>query len=104
MTFPFETIKLKFGVHKGKELKDIPDNYLRFLLSKEMLKGKILFHCQVRFNLPKKLFTVTVENAIVGNGTYTVSAYNKNHAISVCKKEYNIQNTQSFQGTTYIVN
>jgi hypothetical protein len=68
-----------------------------------MLTGKLLFHCQVRFNLPKKTFTVTVEDAVVGNGTYTVEAYNQKHAITICRRENNIQNTQSEHGTSYSV-
>lgn len=103
MTVPFGNIKLKFGIHKGKELKDIPDDYLRFLLSKDIVSGKLLFHCQVRFNLPKKTFSVTVTDSVGTDGTYTVQAYNKKHAISVCRKENNIQNTQSYHGTEYDV-
>lgn len=103
MTVPFGNIKLKFGIHKGKELKDIPDDYLRFLLSKDIVSGKLLFHCQVRFNLPKKTFSVTVTDSVGTNGTYTVQAYNKKHAISVCRRENNIQNTQSYHGTEYDV-
>ena len=103
MTVPFGNIKLKFGIHKGKELKDIPDDYLRFLLSKDIVSGKLLFHCQVRFNLPKKTFSVTVTDSVGTDGTYTVQAYNKKHAISVCRRENNIQNTQSYHGTEYDV-
>ena len=103
MTVPFGNIKLKFGIHKGKELKDIPDDYLRFLLSKDIVSGKLLFHCQVRFNLPKKTFSVTVTDSVGTDGTYTVQAYNKKHAISVCRRENKIQNTQSYHGTEYDV-
>lgn len=103
MTVPFGNIKLKFGIHKGKELKDIPDDYLRFLLSKDIVSGKLLFHCQLRFNLPKKTFSVTVTDSVGTDGTYTVQAYNKKHAISVCRRENNIQNTQSYHGTEYDV-
>lgn len=101
MVIPFQNIKLKFGIHKGKELKDIPDDYLMFLLSKDIIKGKLLFYCQVKFNLPKKTFSVTVTDSVGTDGTYTVQAYNKKHAISVCRRENNIQNTQSYHGTEY---
>lgn len=101
MKTPFNDLKIKFGIHKGKQLKDVPDDYLKFLLSKNILRGKALFHCQVRFNLPKSTFSVTVEDAAVGDGVYTVLAYNKHQAISVCIKEYKIQGTQSYHGTTY---
>jgi hypothetical protein len=49
----------------------------------------------------KKPFTVTVEDAVRGDGKYTVLAYDKRDAINVCKREHNIQNSQS--GTTYSV-
>lgn len=101
MELPFETIKLNFGIHKGKEVKDVPDDYLMFLLSKKKLSGKLLFYCQLRFNLPKKTFSVTVTDSIGTDGTYTVQAYNKKHAISVCRRENKIQNTQSYHGTEY---
>lgn len=103
MNLPFESMKLKFGIHKNKEIKDIPDNYLKFLLSKNILKGKLLFHCQIRFNMPMKVFTVTVEDAVVGNGTYTVKAYNKQHALNICMKQNNIQCTQSYHGTSICI-
>lgn len=103
MKLPFETIKIKFGKHKNKMVKDIPDDYLQFLLSKDILTGKLLFHCQIRFGLPMKTFIVTVTDAVVGNGTYAIQAYNKKHAITVCRRQYNIQNTQSEHGTTYDV-
>jgi hypothetical protein len=101
MALPFETIKLNFGIHKGKEVKDVPDDYLKFLLSKKKVSGKMLFHCQVRFNLPKKTFLVTVTDSIATDGTYKVQAYNRKHAMSVCRREHNIQNTQSEHGTEY---
>lgn len=101
MIIPFQNIKLNFGIHKGKEVKDIPDDYLMFLLSKDKLSGKLLFHCQVRFNLPKKTFSVTVTDSVGTDGTYTVQAYNKKHAMTLCRREHNIQNTQSEHGTEY---
>ncbi len=103
MRLPFDMMKISFGIYRGKEVKDIPDDYLKFLLSKSILKGKLLFHCQVRFNLPKETFEVTVEDAAVGNGTYIVEAYNEKHAMSICRKDYNIQNTQSNHGTGWLI-
>jgi len=103
MTLPFETMKIKFGMHKNKMVKDIPDDYLKFLLSKDILTGKLLFHCQVRFNLPKKTYLVTVSDSVGTDGTYTVQAYNTKHAMTVCRKEHNIQSTQSYHGTGYSI-
>ena len=98
---PFGDIKLKIGIHKGKEIKSIPDNYLKFLISKNILKGKLLYHCQVRFNLPKDQFKVIVEDAVQGDGEYTVEAYNTIDAINQCKRINNIQTSQSFCGTSF---
>jgi hypothetical protein len=50
-----------------------------------------------------KVFTITVEDAIVGNGTYTVKAYNKQHALNICMKQNNIQCTQSHHGTNICI-
>jgi len=103
MTTPFNDIKLKFGIHKGKYIKEVPDDYLKFLLSKNILKGKLLFHCQVRFNLPKNKYQVTVTDSIGSDGIYIVEAYNKNNAINKCNKQFKIQNNQSYHGTEYSV-
>jgi len=103
MKLPFETIKFKFGKYKGICIKDAPDNYLHFLYNKNILQGKMLYYYQVKFNLPMKSFTITIQDAIIGNGTYTVKAYNKKHALGVCFKEHNIQCTQSYDGTTISV-
>jgi len=101
MALPFETIKLNFGIYKGQEVKDVPDDYLKFLLSKKKISGKLLFYCQLRFNLQKKTFSVTVTDSVGTDGTYTVQAYNKKHAMTLCRREHNIQNTQSEHGTEY---
>ena len=97
-----ETIKLKFGIHKGKMLKDIPDDYLKYLYSKNILKGKIKLYVQRKFNMPKSKFRVQVEDsANNSDGIYYVEAYNSNEAIRLCQRINNIQNTQSFHGTSY---
>lgn len=103
MNLPFEDMKLKFGIHKGKPIKDVPDNYLKFLLSKNILKGKLLFHCQVRFGMERATYKVTVTDSVGTDGTYIVKAYNTKNAINRCKKEYKIQGTQSYHGTEFDV-
>lgn len=100
---PFDTMKLKFGMYKGKAIKDIPDTYLKFLLSKNILKGKLLFHCQIRFDLPKTKYQVEVTDSVGTDGVYLVEAYNNRNAINQCQKQYNIINTQSYHGTEYSV-
>ena len=100
---PFGDLKLKFGIHRGKQLQDVPDSYLLFLIKKDILKGKMLFHCQVRFNLPKRKYKVTIIDSLGQDGSYNVEAYNPQHAINVCRQTYKIQNTQSFHGTSYSV-
>lgn len=96
-----ETLKIKFGIHKGKELKDIPDDYLRFLFEKGISKGKIKLYTQRKLNMPKSKFKVTVEDSIGTDSVYEVMAYNSDEAIFICQKQYKIQNTQSFHGTSY---
>jgi hypothetical protein len=101
MKTPFNDIKLRFGIYKGKIIQDVPDSYLKFLLSKNILKGKLLLHCQYRFNMPKNKYKVEVMNSVRKDGIYYVEAYNRNDAAIKCQVEYKIQNTQSHCGTEY---
>jgi len=96
-------IKLKFGNYKGTMLKDVPDNYLRWCIDKEILKGKAMIYAKQKLNYPKDKYKVEVEDAVVGNGIYFIEAYNKNDAIRQAKKENHIQITQSFCGTSFCV-
>jgi hypothetical protein len=96
-------IKLKFGKYKGTMLKDVPDNYLKWCIDKEILKGKAMLYAKQKLNYPKDKYEVTVEDAVVGDGKYIVEAYNTNHAINVCKRQNRIQITQSFCGTSFHV-
>lgn len=92
---PFGNIRFKFGKHKGLQLKDAPDDYLKFLMKKNILKGKMLFHCQVRFDVPKEEYKVIVTDAIVGDGEYIIKAYNKRNALDICVAKNHIQCSQS---------
>jgi len=94
-------IKLKFGKHKGTMLKDVPDNYLKWCVDKEVLKGKAMIYAKQKLNYPKDKYKVEVEDAVIGGGTYYVEAYNSNDAIRQAKKENHIQITQSFCGTYF---
>lgn len=94
-------IKLKFGKYKGCMLKDVPDNYLKWCIEKEVLRGKALLYAKQKTNYPKCKWEVTVEDSVGSDGKYIVEAYNWKHATSVCQKQYGIQNTQSFCGTSY---
>lgn len=96
----YSTLKIKFGMYKYTELKNIPDNYLLWLY-KQGVKGKIKLHIQHRFNMPKNKYKITVSDSINSDGEYIVMAYNSNEAIINCQKQYKIQNTQSFHGTEY---
>lgn len=104
MANALEAIKIKFGKYKGRELKDIPDDYLKYLFDKGISKGKIKLYTQCKLKLPKPKFEVTVEDSVnAKDGKYIVEAYNSDNAINQCKRENNIQNSQSFHGTTYSV-
>ena len=94
-------IKLKFGKYKGRMLKDVPNEYLEWCVINSVLKGKAMFYAKNKINYPKDKYEVTVEDAVVGDGKYIVEAYNANHAINVCKRQNNIQITQSFCGTSF---
>jgi uncharacterized protein (DUF3820 family) len=96
--------KLKWGKYKGTHLKDIPDDYLKFIIDKtDILKGKMLIYAKSRLNYPKNKYKVTVIDSVNSDGTYDVEAYNSNQAIWICQKKYKIQNTQSYHGTSYDV-
>jgi hypothetical protein len=96
-------IKIKFGKYKGRFLKDVPEDYLRWAIENKALRGKTKLLAKKKINYPKRTYQVTVEDAVVGNGNYTVEAYNENQAIGVVKKKYGVQNSQSFHGTSYTV-
>ncbi len=94
-------IKLKFGKHKGTMLKDVPDNYLKWCVDKEVLKGRAMLYAKQKLKYPKDRYKVEVEDAVIGDGTYYVEAYNRDDAIRQAKKENHIQITQSFCGTSF---
>ena len=96
-----ENIKIKFGKHKGTELKYLPDSYLEFLYKKGISKGKIKYYTQKRLNLPKDKYKVSVKDSIGCDGDYFIEAYNSNNAINEVKKKYKIQCTQSYHGTEF---
>lgn len=96
--------KLKWGKYKGKHLKDVPDDYLLWLINNtNTLKGKMLVYVKTRLNLPKDKYQVKIEDSVGTDGTYVVEAYNKHQAKNVCIKQYKIQITQSFHGTTFVI-
>lgn len=97
-------IKLRFGKYKGRKIKDVPIDYLKWCVDKDVLRGKALFYAKIKTGHPKDKYKVTVKDSIGGDGEYIVEAYNDNHAMSVCKRQNNIQCTQSFHGTIFSVN
>lgn len=96
--------KLKWGKYKGKHLKDVPDDYLKWVLeSTDIFKGKMLVYVKTKLNYPKNKYQVTVTDSVGTDGTYIVEAYHPKQAISECKRQYNIQSTQSYHGTEFDV-
>lgn len=97
------TMKIKFGIHKGKQLKDIPDSYLQFLIDKEIAKGKLLTYCYLKLNIPipEYNYKITVTDAVQGDGIYYTIAVDKHEAINKTIKDNNIICTQSFDGTSF---
>jgi hypothetical protein len=98
-----DEIKIKFGKYKGSLLKNIPNDYLKWCIENEALKGRAMFYAKQKLNYPKEKYEVTVEDSVNGDGVYIVEAYNTTHAMHVCQRENKIQNTQSFHGTSYSV-
>ena len=82
-------------------LKDVPDNYLKWCVDKEVLKGRAMLYAKQKLNYPKDKYKVEIEDAVIGDGIYYVEAYNSNDAIRQVKKENHIQITQSFCGTSF---
>lgn len=96
--------KLKWGKYKGKHLKDVPDDYLKWVLENtDILKGKILVYVKTKLNYPKNKYEVTVTDSVGTDGTYIVEAYHPKQAIGRCKRQYNIQGSQSYHGTEFDV-
>ena len=97
--------KLKWGKYKGTCLKDIPDDYLQWILNNkpDVFKGKMLVYIKTRLKYPKDKYEVTVTDSVGTDGVYIVESYNNQQAINVCKRQYNIQCTQSYHGTEFSV-
>lgn len=96
--------KLKWGKYKGKHLKDVPDDYLKWVLENtDIFKGKLLVYVKTRLNYPKTKYEITVTDSVGTDGKYIVEAYHPRQAIDRCKRQYNIQVTQSFHGTEFDV-
>ena len=97
--------QLRWGKYKGKLLKDVPDDYLKWILTNQpnIFKGKMLIYVKNKLGLPKDKYQVIVEDSIGRDGIYEVEAYTSNQAISICQKQFKIRNTQSFHGTSYDV-
>lgn len=95
--------KLKWGMYKGKHLKDVPDDYLRWILNNkpDVFKGKMLVYVKTKLNLPKNKYQVKVEDSVGTDGVYIVEAYHPKQAKGKCIRQYNIQITQSYHGTTF---
>lgn len=94
-------IKLRFGKHKGKMLKDVPDDYLAWAISANALNGRALLYAKIKTNYPKEKWKVTVEDSVGGDGEYFVDAYSFDGAIYQCRRQNKIQCTQSFHGTSF---
>ncbi len=43
----YGNIKIRFGKYKGKKLSEIPEDYLDFLLNKNILRGKYLLYAKI---------------------------------------------------------
>lgn len=97
--------KLKWGKYKGKHLKDVPDDYFKWILQNKpgIFKGKILIYVKTKLNYPKTKYQVKVTDSVGTDGVYIVEAYSKKQAINKCRKQYNIQLTQSYHGTEFDV-
>lgn len=95
--------KLRWGKYKGKHLKDVPNDYLQWILNNQpnIFKGKMLAYVKIRLGIPKDKYQVTVTDSIGTDGTYVVEAYNKKQAMWQCMKEFNIKCTQSHHGTEF---
>ena len=98
-----ENIKMKFGKYKGFKLKDIPNNYLKFLYDKNISKGTLRYYTQIKLDLPKQKYIVEVKNSVSGDGMYEVMAWTKKDAIREVRRKHSIQVTQSFDGTEFSV-
>jgi len=93
--------KINFGIHKGKYLKDIPKDYLKWLVDSKIIKGTLMVGAKKILNYPTFKFKVTVKNSIDCDGVYIVDAHNYKEAILICQVENRIKNSQN--GTEYIV-
>ena len=94
-------IKIKFGKHKGKFLKDIPRDYLNWLYNNKILKNVAYIELCKLLEKPKNKYTIVVEDSVNQDGEYTIEAYTPQHAINICQNK--VQCTQSFCGTSFSI-
>lgn len=83
-------IPTPLGMHKGKPLKDLPLDYLRFLMVDGYLYGQPLEYVRWRLKDKPDTYLVTVTGSLFDNGSYTVTAYSASDAIRCCRQEYEI--------------
>ena len=98
-----EEKKLHFGKYKGVQLKDIPDSYLYWGVDNNVFKGKTLRYAKTRLDYLKDNYKVVVKDSIGSDGEYFVEAYDHDQAKNICIRRYNIQSTQSFHGTEFLI-
>lgn len=94
-------MRMQFGKYKGRDIEKVPDDYLKWCLKNNALRGKALTYAKRKLNQPKDKYRVTVEDAVVGDGIYIVDAYSRKDAINMVMSENNIRCTQSYHGTSF---
>jgi len=72
--------RLEFGKYKGQKFLSIPNNYLRWLLDRNYLKGLEVVYAKVRLKIPKYKYAVALKISDTSVKTYYVYAYNLEQA------------------------
>lgn len=57
---------MPFGKHKGEKIKDLPDDYLKWLVDQDFVKAKIELHREIGHELLNRDFTCQFDSE--GNG------------------------------------
>lgn len=87
-------IKLKFGRYKGKAIKDVPTEYLKWCIRMNVLRGRALRYAKYKTNYPTDTYKITTDGS-----AYCVQAYDKHDASRQYygKEEFKVEKLQNVE-------
>ena len=87
MKRPDSDTHLRFGKYKGIMVKDVPRDYLKWALKKDLLTIKQTRYAMIELGLPKRRYLGTVTELGSDNYTKIIEAYTSRDAMSLLIRE-----------------